>query len=229
MLSYASIAMVLLAVQSPQLVEAPQISVVREEMNAGATMPQFSLPSELVAARVREVLRDHRDTRAWKQLADALPEMALAGGADLGSTLEASRLADSISGASPSTNVSEPIATASESIRWVPFWSGTLIDVRPVAIVVLALVLVSVLNWIWENGKDRQLFKKTASPTAPAVNGRNDPWFIRSLAKSGRPVHEIARQTSMAQDAILVLLELQPESTPQRMTGGGETATGVRG
>lgn len=213
MFSYASIAMVLLTVWGPLMVENPQVS----------------LPSELVAARVREVLRDHRDTRAWKQLAEALPEMALAGGADLGSTLEASRLADSISSASPSITVRESKATARGSIGWMPSWSGIQIEFRPMVIVILALVLVSVLNQIGKTRTVRQAFNKPASPREPAVNGRSDPWFIKTLAKSGQPVHEIARQTRMAQDAIVVLLELQAEGTHQRVNSGGEPAPGVRG
>ncbi len=229
MFSHASISLVLVTVWGPLIVETPQVSTVPEEANAGVSMPHISLPSELVAARVREALRDHSDTRAWKQLAEVLPAMALAGGADLGSTLEASRLADSISGASPSITVRESKATARGSIRWMPSWSGIQIEIRPMVMVILALVLVSVLNRIWKTRTVRQAFDKPGRPREPAVNGRSDPWFIKTLAKSGQPVHEIARQTRMAQDAILVLLELQAEDTPQRVTNGGKPATGVGG
>ena len=50
-------------------------------------------PAELVAARVRSVLRSNSD-EAWFDLADALPELALTGGADLTSTFEAAQLAE---------------------------------------------------------------------------------------------------------------------------------------
>ncbi len=220
---YTSIAMVLLAVQGPLMAQSPQELVLPGELDAGADVPGISLPSELVAERVRDVLRDHRDSEAWKQLADALPEMALTGDADLGSTLEAGRLADSISTASLFITMRESmLTTMREAIRWRPSWWGKRVEAPPVVAVVLALVLVTALNWIWKGRSGRQSLKKREDPTEPAVKGRTDPWFVKSLADSGRPVHEIARQTKMAQDAILVLLELQANGTRRPVTHGGE-------
>ena len=216
MFSYASIAMVLLATQGPLIAENRQAFQFPQGVNADAGTQGLSLPSELVAARVRDVLRDHSDSRAWKQLADALPEMALAGGADLRSTLEAGRLADSISAASPLT-------TVGELIRWVPPWLRPRIEARPVVAglvaVLLTLVLVSVLHWIWKDRGNPQSLRNPVKPPEPAVRSRSDEWWVKSLAKNGRPVHEIARQTRMAQDAILILLELHGEGTSHASTG----------
>ncbi len=237
MLSYSSIAIVLLAAQGTLMAENPQTFLPPQEVSADAGTQDLSLPSEVVAARVRDVLRDHSDSRAWKQLADALPAMALAGGADLGSTLEAGRLADSISAASLLT-------TVRESIRWVPPWLRARIEALPMGavlvgalvgallgvlvLVLLTFALVKVLNWMWKGLSDGQSLKNPGNPPAPPVKDRSDTWWVKSLVKSGRPVHEIARQTRMAQDAILILLELHAEGTPQRVTHGEETRRYVR-
>ncbi len=215
MLSFASAAIVLLTVQGPLTVESPQVSRGPAEVNARPYVLPTSLPSELVAARVREVLRDHRDSEAWEQLADALPEMVRTGGADPGSTFEAVRLADSISAV-------PLLTTARDAIPWLPSWSGAQFKGRPMIATLLALVLVSVFNWIWKDRTVRQSLEDPAKSPNPGVKGRRDPWFVRTLARSGRPVHEIARQTSMAQDAVMILLELQAEGTTQRVSRDGE-------
>ncbi len=93
---------------------------------------------------------------------------------------------------------------------------GALVGV--LVLVLLTFALVRVLTWMWKGLSGGQSLENPGNPPEPPVNDRSDTWWIKSLVKSGRPVHEIARQTRMAQDAILILLELQAEGTPQRVS-----------
>ncbi len=225
-------ALALLTVQGPAIAEPPQVALAPQIMSVAATEQHVSLPSELVAERVREVLRDHRDSEAWSQLAGALPGMAFAGGADLSSTLEAGRLADSISAASSLPTVGGPMS-------WLPPWLTSLPPVGPLAgplvgplvAVLLTLVLLRVVSGMRkgrtttgqdrQDQQDQQSLGPLAEATGVAVKSRSDLWFAKTLAMSGRPVNEIARQTKMTQDAVLMLIDLQDKSTPKRIANGG--------
>lgn len=217
MSSYAFVAWALLTVQGPLTAEVPQVVLVPEDVNVAADKQRVTLPSELVAARVRDVLRDHRDSEAWKQLAGALPGMALTGGADLSSTLEAGRLADSISTASR-------LPTVRGWRRWLPP-RLSLPKVGPMVVVLLALVLargVSRTGKGLTDRQNRQSLKRRAKTTEASVESSSNLCFVKTLAMSGRPINEIARQTRMTRDAVLILLELQAEGTPQGITEGGK-------
>ena len=62
----------------------------------------------------------------------------------------------------------------------------------------------------------------SAFPSPPAPPGKIRITDVKTLAMSGRSVNEIARQTKMAQDAIVILMELQPEGSRELTTKGGE-------
>ena len=227
MSSYAFVAWALLTVQGPLTAEVPQVALVPEDVNVAADKQHVTLPSELVAARVRDVLRDHRDSEAWKQLAGALPGMAFAGGADLSSTLEAGRLADSISAASR-------LPTVRGWRQWLPPRLSlpkvgpirlSLPKVGPMVVVLLALVLargVSRTGKGLTDRQNRQSLKRRAKTTEASVESSSNLCFVKTLAMSGRPINEIACQTRMTRDAVLILLELQAEGTPQGITEGGK-------
>ena len=156
-------------------------------------------PAEVVAARVRSVLQDHRSTEAWKGLAGALPEMALSGGADLAGTFEAARLADSISALEVSPRALRSL--------WAPAGLGSgrrggVEWAQALGAGVLAGTLVVALATLARSRKGR------TGRRSQRADGKGRVWAAQSLASSGIPVVEIARRTGMAQDGITVLLGL---------------------
>ena len=227
MLSHALLTTVLLAAQGPSPTAEVTQSVATEDVQAQAETERVLLPSEIVAARIRQVLRDQRDAEASEPTAVALPAGALPAGASPAGALPEVALGDGGDGedldsSGPQVSLSGSVSTSSlgttmtESVRLAPSWLGAQIDVSPVVAVLLALVFGSVVAWIWRGRTDRESLEEGPRPKYSSVAGPRTPWVaVQSLAMSGRPVHEIARQTEMAQDAILTLLELHNGGAPQ--------------
>jgi len=151
-------------------------------------------PAEVVAAQVRSVLHNHRDGDAWRGLADALPELALQGGADLESTFEAARLAETMS-----------IETATDSPATVePAWLTILRTVN-VELLGTVLALVTALIVVWHATRNRGAEQDPPQPTRVPVRFRE----AYALASRGRSTAEISRRTGLARDAVTVLIGMQ--------------------
>ena len=160
-------------------------------------------PAELVARMAREAMGLPADPAGWSALANALPEMALLGGADLESTFEAARIADSLSASASA--LAEPAVGADpgvmESVKTILL--SSLMQGRWMDIVLAFLVTGAVGAGIVLLRRRRKNPKKAKAPY------RGDRVrAARSLASSGLSVHEIARRTGMAQDAVHVLMSL---------------------
>ena len=149
-------------------------------------------PAEVVAARVRAVLQDHANGQAWQELAGALPEMAVTGGADIESTFEAARLAEDMVARVPSLRA--PPTVWEEVVRRLK-----VIDVDMVT-QALAVALGLFALWMVIAGKNQR--PRLADASVSSVRYRE----ARSLAAEGIPLYEIARRTGLARDAVSVLL-----------------------
>jgi hypothetical protein len=157
-------------------------------------------PAEIVAARVRDVLRDHADDRAWQELAGALPELALSGGADLESTFEAARLAEEMNRPVARTAPAAPLPLPVRPSSWSYVVAGIrAVDLDLVAQALALALGVFALTRVVKGSASRS--RSSASGT-PAVRCRQ----ARALAAEGLQPHEIARRTGLGQDAVSVLL-----------------------
>lgn len=154
-------------------------------------------PTEVVAARVRTVLRDHQDGEAWQELAGAIPELAVTGGADVEATFEAARLAEEMvtsQPAAPPTPTSGPAAGS-------PMLSGIRsLDFEAIAqLVALALGFFALVTVARGNLQPR-------ATTGPVGGGAARLREARQLAANGVPLFEISRRTGLARDALTVIL-----------------------
>ena len=154
-------------------------------------------PAELVASRVREVLRDHSDDVAWQELAGALPEMALSGGADIQSTFEAARIAEDM------VPVATPVPSASSAAAGAAF-EEVLRLVRGIDVDMAGQLLAIAFGLFALT----MLFKGSGNR---ARGARSEPAKgrcreARALAAGGVPVYEIAKRTGLAREAVSVLL-----------------------
>lgn len=187
---------------APAAIAAPAEAHPQANPTAPHTPPLPGSPASVVAARVRAALADASDGRAWSALADALPGMALQGGADIAGTFEAARLADSISAAGAATAARAPTGAPPAGTSWpTPADVGALLA----GLVAVAAVVSA--------GLPR---KRTPSSTAAAAARAHElevvPDRFRTaltLAARGTPRAEIARRTGMAQDALVVLMARQ--------------------
>lgn len=170
------------------------------------------LPAELVASRVRAVLRDHTDGDAWQRLAGTLPDMIVRGGADVTSIFEAARLADEMSGTPPeppppSTPTATTTSIFARTLAW-PEWTDRL-DFRRAAVLYdngmafvawVAMALLGVLI------VPRMLRREGAS-TVRLAPVRSRMRVARNLAGKGMSIAEISRETRLAREALSVLLQ----------------------
>lgn len=199
-----------------------------------ASTQEAVTPAALVADRVREVLRTPADPAGWGRLADALPEMALVGQADWESTLEAARLADSVSVASRAAEA--PDRTAPPFAGWPVQPSQLLTLLTGVAVLGVLRSTVrptrtartsSPVNGARpaptstrsNRGRTsassadprprgpRRAPNASASSTAPrAAGGAGRRTEVLAMARQGVPCPEIARRTGLAQDAVATLV-----------------------
>ena len=220
MTSHTFVVLALLTVRGPVNTEAPQVPVFAEDVMVVTEELGALLPSELVAARVREVLHDHRDSEAWKRLASALPALAFEGGADLSSSIEAAWLADSIYAVSVEPVVREPTSERGATrVPWLGAWLDSPFNRRLTASASLALILAGVVGWTFKRRTDPQSHGRRVKTSEASLESRGR--VVKTLAKNGQPVHEIARQTRMAQDGILLLLAIQSKGKPQTAADRG--------
>ncbi len=172
-------------------------------------------PSAIVAERVRAVLADGGSPTALRGLADALPELALQGRADLSGTFEAARIAGELGTQMASAPVDAPlIFTVSRIAEVLIPW---------LVAIVAGLALVAVLWQAWRGGgaggpgRRRRAHAFDAWPTprsAPAPRRQEEapppPWMqAHTLAARGVPVTEIASRTRMPREAIATLLRVR--------------------
>jgi len=186
-------------------------------------------PAQVVAAKVRAVLRGQGDPVAWKALATTLPELALVGGADVEATFNAARLADSVAAAGARATVRPTVAAAvrggstASADRGPPsIFRATLPrNVSFAGVVVLAGFGIG-LGLLWRRGG--RASRRSVGGSAEADRLAD----VLSLAATGIGVAEIARRTGMAQDAIRVLLGIRPPSDLHNSGALSAPAAGVR-
>ena len=162
-------------------------------------------PAELVAARVRSVLLSNSDN-AWFELADALPELALEGGADLTTTFEAAQLAEQVGSA---------VGRASQTPQWasvraVRAWASSITPTRLITFVVAVLTLSMVAVTMLRRRRPRVTSaRRRVRPTGAGTGVTARFAEARHLASAGLAVPEIARRTGMARDAVTLLVGLR--------------------
>ena len=194
-----------LAAPPQEVAETPSSAAARtpspEEALGSARTPLLipgvaQRPAELVAARVRRVLLSNSDD-AWFELADALPELALAGGADLTTTFEAARLAER-AGSTVATRRSGARAWAASVTRtqWIIFLLG---------VFTLPMVALTLLRRHRAPATSVRFLVRSTG----ARNGVTSRFAdARQLATAGLAVSEIAQRTGMARDAVTLLVGL---------------------
>lgn len=170
-------------------------------------------PADVVAELARKALSRPGDTATWGALARTIPDMALVGGADLESTFEAARLADSLTAASlleaqaprrvppvekavpaPPERLEARRDTLKRALSAGLNWAGDPRVALPALVSLLgALVLLHA-------GRRRRPARRTEA------GGHGRVWAVRTMASGGVEVQEIARRTGMAQDAVRMAL-----------------------
>ncbi|MEQ8329974.1 MAG: hypothetical protein RH859_05845 [Longimicrobiales bacterium] len=178
--------------------------------------PTGVTPAGYVADRVRGILDNPSDPARWQELAGALPELAMAGDGDWEATLDAARLADSVSVAALAAAGTTPpsergIATpAPASADW-PIQPSDLLTL------LAGLVALGVVVFSMRSGAVRPrpapMRMATATPSrAPARAADLPPASmaqqIVAMAECGMTRSEIARRTGLAQDAVSVVVGL---------------------
>ena len=163
-------------------------------------------PAELVAARVRSVLRSNSDD-AWLDLADALPELALEGGADLTSTFEAAHLAEQAG--STAGRATQP--STWRGVRAMRAWAASITPTQLVTFVlaVLTLSMVTVTSLRRRGGQVTSVRPRSQPPGMHRSRVTARFSEARQLASAGVAVPEIARRTGMARDAVTLLVGLR--------------------
>lgn len=184
-------------------VSAPAQAGLQEISPETAGVPTFPTaatplrPAEVVASRVRDVLNDHANDAAWQELAGALPDLALAGGADIESTFEAARIAGEMVTAPPS--VPAPATSAGDDpVRGALQWLGS-IDADLLGQLLAIAFGLFALSMLFKGSGSRSRSLRV-EPTA--IRCRE----ARALAAGGVPAYEISRRTGLARDAVSVLL-----------------------
>lgn len=155
-----------------------------------ATQEMPATPAAIVASRVRDVLSAHDSELAWKGLAGALPSMAVSGDADLESTFAAARLAQDMS-ARPDP-VLRSAGPSGETADW-QLGLGRALWWCALTLVLSALALAT-----------RGRLPRVAPPRREQPVERCGT--ARALASEGLPLHEIARRTGLAREAVTVLV-----------------------
>lgn len=186
-------------------------------------------PADVVARLAHKALAAPGQPNAWKDLASALPEMALGDNADLETTFAAARVADSLAAPTAATaaTATETAASPSGSTGLRATGSSLVVQARRALAVLaaaplrvrwifglLALALGGIVVWMVRSGSRRH----TATP-APA-GGRL--WTARALAAGGTDVREIAQRTGMAQEAVDLALRMAggaSKQAPRRRRG----------
>lgn len=220
---------------SAALLLALALGPVADTTYTPAALPVLanSTPAAVVAERVRAVLRNHDDPEEWRQLAGVLPDMAVTGQAEWEGTLEAARLADSISGP-PETARTVP-APRTAGTGWIGALFGRL---RPsdIGSILTTLVALGVIAWsmqasgflAWRRRttasrgpqpgsptgttgtkaprRATPTGRRTRTPASPPPQPSSRRREIMVLAQSGLTLPEIARRTGMAQDAVSVIM-----------------------
>ena len=163
-------------------------------------------PAELVATRVRSVLRSNSDA-AWFDLADALPELALMGGADLTSTFEAAQLAEQAGASVGSAIQTSEWAAVRAARAWAASITPTQLITFVLAVFTLSVVTVTMLR---RRGAPATSGRRVAQPTGASRTGVTARFAeARHLASTGLAVPEIAKRTGMARDAVTLLVGLR--------------------
>jgi hypothetical protein len=174
-------------------------------------------PVDVVARLARKALTSPAEAGAWKDLAGALPEMALGDDADLEGTLAAARLADSL--AAGTSSATDPVASAPDDAvgryargwpRLFAFLPGSPVSRAGLGWALAGLVLAVTTVVVWRLVARSRGSRGTRRPP----NGRF--WTARALAGGGTQLREIARRTGMAQEAVDLAL---------RLTGGSALPT----
>ena len=206
----------------------------------------------------RAALSAPGDSTIWNEMATLLPEMARTGDADVLGAFEAARVADSLAAApfDPVTVALQSGRETAESVR-----AGREVDAEPSmlsdrAAAVLAAIpgtLPWTLPWLLVGAlllTSRIVLRRRArvgtisngtGRHAAGTRGKDRLWAVTTLARSGLPPSEIARQTGMAQDAVRVLMGMTgtesngatrsirhtPSASAHRPPTLGEQAAGV--
>lgn len=158
-------------------------------------------PAELVAARVRRVLLSNSDD-AWFELADALPELAFAGGADPTTTLEAARLAE---------RAGSTVARSTGTSEWagVRAWAASITRAQWITFVLGVFTLPMVALTLLRRHRAPATSVRFLVRSTGARNGVTSRFAdARQLATAGLAVPEIAQRTGMARDAVTLLVGL---------------------
>ena len=164
-------------------------------------------PTEVVARLARQAMATPSDSAAWKALAGALPELALVGSADHVRTLEAARLADSLSVSSlahtPSNEdgAAPPLSSAEALLARVPATA------RTGAIALFAILLTVIVVWRVRARPSPPVRDRPSSTQAGRL------WTAQTLASGGTDLPEIARRMGIAQEAVTLALRMAGTDT----------------
>lgn len=171
----------------------------------GVPLPVHGVkPSEVVARLAREALHAPGDSASWASLGQAIPEMALAEGADMETTFEAARVADSLSSATGVTAVDAGTAPSTTENARSPMAGG--VPRLPVdgvlgGTTVLALAAFVVMVF-------RRRSRSTRSP-APREVAAGRRWSAAAMASGGIAVPDIARRMGLSQEGVDLALRLK--------------------
>lgn len=190
--------------------------------------PAAVTPAGYVAERVRGILDNPSDPARWQELAGALPELAMAGDGDWEATLDAARLADSVSVAALAAGSTPPVEPGMD-IR-APATAGWPIQPSDLLTLLAGLVALGVVVFSMRsagvsltprpgsrsaasgtprNRKNPSVRKPVAAPARAAdLPPASMAQQIVAMAECGMTRSEIARRTGLAQDAVSVVVGL---------------------
>lgn len=194
-------------------------------------MPGPASAQDTAAGRVAELARHAlaapNASTAWSALANAIPELALAGGGGLEETFEAARIADSLALAaggpvirvtpeglaSPGTGLSLRVASPRDSVSRAsgPAFAGLERqrpeDVFPTGPALLVIVGAGVVTLTLMRVRARRSPARSAAPVAAARRGRT--WTVRDMGRGDADLAEVARRTGMTREAVALALRLE--------------------
>jgi len=204
------------------LPEAPEAWVEDEYVEA---------PRRVVAMLIRAALQSPENQESWAELADALPELGeTEDGESFGRLLRAAQIADSVAlaaelssagGGTPEGSVLEKAGLAvllprvtrglKDAVAKVVVWVSR--NDLPLVLTLSALLIALILM----KGREPWMARfrsggRGAEPAGEHLLKEGTSRGLdtaRALWSSGLPVHEIARRTGLAQDALTVMLSLQ--------------------
>ena len=182
--------------------------------DGGAPVPD---PAAHVADQVRRVLRaEGRDASAWRALSEALPQMAVAGGAEISSTFAAAGLAREAGGAEAGSGAAVPVPDDGNALHAGGAPSAVVETLRGLdagllgtllAVVAVAVVLRRTTGSSAPRLARRRRFAR-ARPHDAALPASRPLAEVRDLAASGLSVPEVARRTRCSREVVTVLIQV---------------------